>query len=51
MSNKEREIKQALASIGFEGLNVSEDCIRKISNKLKEKEKILKVRKVKFNGQ
>ena len=50
MIKREQAIKQALASINFEVLNVSDSCIKKISNKIKEEEKKLKIRKVKFNG-
>ena len=46
MSNKERAIKQALASIGFEGLNVSASCIKKVSNKETKKQKKLIIRRI-----
>ena len=46
MSNKERAIKQALASIGFEGLNVSESCIKKVSHKKNENQKKLVIRRI-----
>ncbi len=40
MSKKEQAIKQALASIKLEGLNVSEECIKKVFSKELKKEKI-----------
>ena len=49
MSKKEQAIKQALASVNFEGLNVSDSCIKEILNKEKEEEKKM-IKQVKFNG-
>lgn len=46
MLNRERAIKQALASIGFEGLNVSESCIKKVSRKETENQKKLIIRRI-----
>lgn len=46
MSNKDRAIKQALASIGFEGLNVSKSCIKRVSNNETKNQKKLMIRRI-----
>ena len=46
MIKKEQAIKQALASIGFEGLNVSEDCIKRVYDKETKNQKRLVIRRI-----
>lgn len=46
MIKREQAIKQALASIGFEGLNVSVSCIKKVSDKETKNQKKLVIRRI-----